>query len=92
MAIEGGDFRKAGSRSRGEITDTALSTLLDDDIKNLDMKGEGVENIKIDDAEFDQIMDRSRLFAEGDDAIPTEGKMYDVITAGGGDILGAMDV
>jgi ATP-dependent DNA helicase len=91
MAIQGGDFRKAGSRSRGEITDKALSTLLDDDIKNLDMKGEGVENIKIDDEEFDRIMDRSRLFAEGDDAIPTEGKMYDVITAGGGDILGAMD-
>lgn len=75
MAIQGGDFRKAGSRSRGEISDRALSSLLDDDIKNLDLKGEGVENIKIDDEEFDLIMDRSRLFAEGDDAIPTEGKM-----------------
>lgn len=90
MAIQGGDFRKAGSRSRGEISDKALSTLLDDDIKDLELKGEGVEDIKIDDDEFEMIMDRSRLFAEGDDAIPTEGKMYDVVTAGGGDVLGAM--
>lgn len=91
MAIQGGDFRKAGSHSRGEISDKALSTLLDDDIKDLDLKGEGVEDIRIDDEEFDLIMDRSRLFAEGKNAIPNEGKMYDVIAAAGGDILGAMN-
>ena len=91
MAIEGGDFRKAGSRSRGEITDRALSSLLADDIKDLDSKGAGVENIKIDDEEFDMIMDRSRLFAEGDDAIPSEGEMYDVIEKGSADFLGAMN-
>jgi ATP-dependent DNA helicase len=91
MAIQGGDFRKAGSRSRGAITDQALSSLLADDIKDLESKGAGVENIKISDEEFDMIMDRSRLFAEGEHAIPTEGKMYDVIEKGGGDFLGAMN-
>lgn len=90
MAIQGGDFRRAGT-SRGELSDKALSSLLDDDIKNLELKGDGVEDIKIDDEEFDLIMDRSRLFAEGDDAIPMEGKMYDVIAAATGDLLGTMN-
>jgi ATP-dependent DNA helicase len=91
MAITGGDFRKAGSRSRGEVTFQALSSLLQDDIKDLNSKGHGVENIKIDDEEFELIMNRDKLFAEGSDAIPTEGKMYDVIKVGGEDILGTMD-
>eukprot|EP00544_Gedaniella_sp_CCMP2646_P001890 CAMPEP_0202508928 /NCGR_PEP_ID=MMETSP1361-20130828/52506_1 /ASSEMBLY_ACC=CAM_ASM_000849 /TAXON_ID=210615 /ORGANISM="Staurosira complex sp., Strain CCMP2646" /LENGTH=809 /DNA_ID=CAMNT_0049143123 /DNA_START=85 /DNA_END=2514 /DNA_ORIENTATION=- len=90
MAIQGGDFRKAGI-SRGELSDKVLSSLLDDDIKNLELKGDGVENIKISDEEFDLIMDRKRLFAEGPDAIPTEGSMYDVITAASGDLLGSMN-
>ena len=90
MAIQGGDFRKAGT-ARGELSDKALSSLLDDDIKNLELKGDGVENIKISDEEFDLIMDRNRLFAEGPDAIPTEGSMYDVITAATGDLLGSMN-
>lgn len=91
MTITGGDFRKAGSRSRGEVTFQALSSLLQDDIKNLNSKGQGVENIKIDDEEFELIMNRDKLFAEGSNAIPTEGKMYDVIKVGGEDILGTMD-
>jgi ATP-dependent DNA helicase len=92
MTIVGGDFRKAGSRSRGEINPEKLSTLLQSDIKDLSAKGgDDVEDIKIDDEEFDMIMDRKRLFATGPDAIPTEGKMYDIIEAASGDILGKME-
>lgn len=92
MAIVGGDFRKAGARSHGgEISFEELTSLLQDDIKDLMSKGAGVENIKIDDQEFENIMNRGKLFSEGDDAIPSEGKMYDVIEAAGGDFLGAMN-
>ena len=92
MAIVGGDFRKAGSRSRGDFSINNLNKLMEDDIKDLQAKAGDIENIKIDDAEFDCIMDRSRLFAEGNDAIPTEGKMYDIVEANdGGGVLGAMN-
>jgi ATP-dependent DNA helicase len=90
MAIVGGDFRKAGSRSRGEFKTEALNELLNDDVKDLQAKGTDVENIRIDDEEFEYIMNREKLFSEGEDAIPTEGKMYDVIDANKGDMLGAM--
>jgi len=90
MAIVGGDFRKAGSRSRGEFKTEALNELLNDDVKDLQAKGADVENIRIDDEEFEYIMNREKLFSEGEDAIPTEGKMYDVIDANKGDMLGAM--
>jgi hypothetical protein len=36
------------------------------------------------------IMNREKLFAEGDGAIPSEGKMYDVLDSNKGDMLGAM--
>ena len=50
-----------------------------------------MESIRIaDDKEFERIMNRNRLFGEGEDAIPTEGKMYDVIEGNKGDMLGAM--
>lgn len=90
MAIVGGDFRKAGSRSRGEFKTEALNELLEDDVKDLRNKGEDVESIRIDNEEFEAIMNREKLFAEGEGAIPTEGKMYDVIDANKGDMLGAM--
>jgi|EP00970_Alexandrium_tamarense_P014684 ATP-dependent DNA helicase len=90
MAIVGGDFRKAGSRSRGEFSDTALTSLLESDVKDLHAKGADVESIRIDDEEFEAILNRERLFAKGEEAIPTEGKMYDVIDAHKGDMLGAM--
>ena len=104
MTIAGGDFRKAGRRSTDHhdrdsgISFEQLNNLLQSDIKDLNMKGtsnvsgeEDVEDIKISDEEFELIMDRKRLFEAGDKAIPTEGKMYDVIEAededdnGGGD-------
>lgn len=90
MAIVGGDFRKAGSRSLGAFRPEALNELLDDDVKDIANKGADVESIRIDDAEFDAIMDRKRLFAEGEGGIATEGKMYDIIEAHKGDMLGAM--
>lgn len=89
MAIVGGDFRKAGQRSRGEFKTDALNTLLKDDVQDLNTKGE--DTIKIDDEEFEYIMNRKKLFLEDEGKIPTEGKMYDVIDAHKGDnMLGAM--
>lgn len=90
MTIAGGDFRKAGRRSCGEINVDALSNLLKSDIKDLNTKGNDVEDIKIDDDEFDMIMDRERLFSSGIESIPTEGRMYDVIDGAKGDLLGTM--
>lgn len=91
MTIAGGDFRKGGRRSRGEITFDHLQNLLQSDVKDLEAKGGDVENIAISDEEFDLIMDRKKLFATGKDAVPTEGKMYDVLDAASGDVLGSMD-
>ncbi|KAL7504070.1 hypothetical protein ACHAXN_001776 [Cyclotella atomus] len=90
MAIVGGDFRKAGSRSRGEFNDQALTNLLEADVKDLQSKGADAESVRIDDDEFEMIMNREKLFAEGDGAIPSEGKMYDVLDSNKGDMLGAM--
>merc|ERR1712127_573105 len=63
MAISGGDFRRAGQRTRGNFTVDKLDSLLEDDIKDLQAKGGDVESIKIDDDEFDAIMDREKLFS-----------------------------
>jgi len=90
MAIVGGDFRKAGSRSRGEFSSSALDALLKDDISNLQSKAGETENIKIDDEEFDSILNRDMLFATGKKALPTEGKMYDIVDSET-DVLGAMN-
>ena len=91
MAISGGDFRRAGQRTGGHFTVDKLDSLLEDDIKDLQAKGGYVESITIDDEEFKAIMDREQLFAEGEHAIPTEGKMYDIIDQNkGGEILGKM--
>jgi ATP-dependent DNA helicase len=76
MAILGGDFRKAGSRSKGEFKTEAMNELLESDVKDLQSKGTDVESIRIaDDKEFERIMKRDCLFGEGEDAISTEGKM-----------------
>lgn len=86
MAITGGDFRKAGARSKrigdaNAFNVNQLSSLLEDDIKDIQSKAlsDDVEDVKIDDEEFDMIMDRKKLFAEGKNAVPTEGKMYDIV-------------
>jgi hypothetical protein len=78
MTITGGDFRKAGKRSQGDLSFEKLQELLQNDVQDLQAKGQDVEDIKISDEEFDMIMDRKRLFE--DNSIPTEGKMYDIIT------------
>jgi len=93
MAISGGDFRRAGQRSKGNFTVDKLDSLLADDITDLQAKGGDIESIKIDDNEFDAIMDRKRLFAVDKEAIPTEGKMYDIIDQNkqGGGVLGSLN-
>jgi len=92
MAIVGGDFRKAGSRSRGEFVISSLSALLESDIKDLHAKGTDVENVMIDEEEFDSIMDRERLFAEDERKVPLEGKMYDIVEPLKGEVLGALNI
>jgi len=77
MAIAGGDFRKGGSRSRGDLKHETLSKLLEDDIRDFSNKSDVIEDLRIDDAELDLIMDRGKLFEEG--LIKPEGRMYDVL-------------
>lgn len=94
MTIAGGDFRRAGQRSRSdELSFDYLTNLLKSDVKDLQAKGGDVEDIKISEDEFDLIMDRKTLFAAGNDAVPTEGKMYDIIDDAetNGDVLGTMN-
>jgi hypothetical protein len=90
MTIAGGDFRKAGRRATGDLSFEKLQSLLENDIQDLQAKGADVEDIKISDEEFDSIMDRNRLFDEGEKAIPMEGKMYDILEVAGSDVLGSM--
>jgi len=93
MTIAGGDFRKVGrNHSKNGISFEQLTNLLQSDIKDLNAKGGDVEDVKIDDEEFEAIMDRKRLFATGKDTVPPEGKMYDVIDAEDdeGDMLSSM--
>ena len=87
MAIAAGDFRKAGARSKGEFTTKDLSVLLQDDIKDLAAKGGDVEHIAIDEKEFDNILDRKKLFTDG--AVDLEGKMYNILDVEK-DMLGSM--
>ena len=91
MAIVGGDFRKAGRRHKRDFNSKVLSALLEDDIKDLQAKASDVEDIKISEEELDNILDRKKLFADGDDAIPMEGKMYDILETQNVEVLGAMN-
>ncbi|KAL3921465.1 MAG: hypothetical protein SGILL_002733 [Bacillariaceae sp.] len=79
MTIAAGDFRKAGHRSQGEMSFEKLQGFLQSDIQDLEGKAADIEDVRINDEEFDMIMDRKRLFAGGNDAIPFDGKMYNVI-------------
>ena len=67
-----------------------LTSLLKSDISDLTDKGGEIEDIKIGDEEFELIMNRKKLFSSGPDGPPPEGKMYDLIEAAAGDMLGAM--
>lgn len=91
MTIAGGGFKKPGHRASSQMSFKTLADLLSDDIKDLQSKGQDESNVMISDEEFDYIMDRRKLFAEGANAIPTEGRMYDILEAAGGDLLGAME-
>lgn len=90
MTIAGGDFRKAGRRSQGDFDADKLGSLLQSDVKDLTAKGADVEDVKINDEEFEMIMDRKRLFEVGDKQIPTEGRMYDVVEGEKVDLIGNM--
>ena len=91
MTIAAGDFRKAGHRSQGEMSFEKLQGFLQSDIQDLEGKAADVEDVRISDEEFDMIMDRKRLFADGSDAIPVDGKMYNVIEKNQtGDALASM--
>merc|ERR1719197_1595351 len=89
MAVTGGDYNKAGRRSRGDLTTDGLRALLDSDVniaqRVAGMTGDDKEALS--DEELELVLDREKIFsAKG---IPTEGKMYDVVAAsGGGGILG----
>jgi ATP-dependent DNA helicase len=91
MTIAAGGFKKPGRRANMQMSFNTLVELLSDDIKDLQSKGQDESNTMISDEEFELIMNREKLFAEGKDAIPTEGKMYDIIEAAAGDLLGAME-
>lgn len=90
MTVVGGDFRKAGLRSRGEFSQEQLQTLLSNDIKDIQQKtlvaGKS-EDISIEDDEFNKIMDRKTLFSE---ELQKEGNMYDVVEQNNVSILGAV--
>jgi len=93
LSITGGDYRKAGRRSRGEITTDKLRALLQDDVRNLQRmsKLEGRDE-DISEEELSMIMDRKRLFApKGTSvAIPEEGTMFDVVRVSQDSLLSGM--
>ncbi|CAM9814495.1 unnamed protein product, partial [Scytosiphon promiscuus] len=69
VAVQGGDFAKAGRRTYGEMTVPHLRKLLEDDVEDLakraalcDEAGDGVD-LSITEAELDGILDRERVFA-----------------------------
>ena len=93
LSITGGDYRKAGRRSRGEITVDNLRELLRDDVHNLQRmsKLEGRDE-DISEEELSIIMDRKRLFApEGSpEALAEEGTMYDLVQVTKDSLINAM--
>ncbi|KAH8068258.1 helicase [Aureococcus anophagefferens] len=85
MAVQGGDYNKAGRRSRGELTTDALRSLLDDDVniaQRIGAAGDNATADEISEQELDLVMDRAKIFSPA--GIPTEGKMYDVVSSQAG--------
>lgn len=71
LAIQGGDFRKAGRREGKAVTVDDLRKLLEDDVRGIHRKGvEEQLNHEISDVELDMIMDRPRLFLSESIAVP----------------------
>ncbi|CAN0114781.1 unnamed protein product, partial [Ectocarpus fasciculatus] len=68
VAVQGGDFGKAGRRTYGEMTVPHLRKLLEDDVEDLAKRalcpeaGDGVD-LSITEEELDGILDRERVFA-----------------------------
>jgi len=84
MAVTGGDYNKAGRRSKGALTSDGLRALLDNDM-NIAQRVAGMtgdDKEALNDEELELVLDRTKIFSE--QGIPTEGKMYDVVAGGGG--------
>ena len=85
MAVQGGDYNKAGRRSRGELTTDGLRSLLNDDVniaQRIGAAGDNATADEISEQELDLVMDRAKIFSAA--GIPTEGKMYDVVSSQAG--------
>lgn len=96
LSIAGGDFRKAGRRSRGEMTTEKLRELLKDDVHNIQRMQAGTgggEDGDMGEEELALVLDRRRMFLEegAEGAMPEEGHMYDVVRARGADLLSGME-
>ena len=92
LSILGGDFGRAGRRSKGDLTLDKIKRLLEDDVKTLTKRGDdddGGANVEVTDAELDALMDTQRLFAgeswrgleDGHAPLPEQGNMYDIVQA-----------
>ncbi|KAJ1463061.1 SNF2 family N-terminal domain-containing protein [Pelagophyceae sp. CCMP2097] len=82
MAVTGGDYNKAGRRSRGDLTVDSLRALLTDDVNislRLAAQDSAADASDLTDAELDLILDRQKIFSK--EGIPLEGAMYDVVAA-----------
>ena len=82
MAVIGGDYNKAGRRSKGKLTTDDLRNLLNDDVNIAQRISDAKDAGEIDDAELALVMDRKAIFSEK--GIPDEGKGYDVVHQAGG--------
>merc|ERR1719231_483079 len=65
MAVTGGDYNKAGRRSRGDLTLDSLRNLLSDDVKiatRLSSQDDAQDANDISEDEFRLITDRTKIF------------------------------
>ena len=100
LSIAGGDFRKAGRRSQGEMTTEKLRELLKDDVHNIQRMqaagsggGGAGEEGDMGEEELALVLDRRRMFLEegAEGSMPEEGHMYDVVRQREGDLLSGME-
>jgi ATP-dependent DNA helicase len=89
LSIVGGDYRKAGRRSRGQMTVDDLRALLRDDVNNLQRMSRIVvdHDVDISDQELEMILDRDMIFGDG---IPPDGQMYDLMMSVQDSVLSSM--
>jgi len=81
MAVAGGEFNKLGRRELGMFTLEKLRTLLTDDIDLSRIGKQDAAIEEISEEELHLILDRVKIFQNGENSIPVEGQMYDVVTS-----------